>query len=245
MTFPGTIQCTLTRMKKNLLMSVTEYQLAMSLENGDEQLLMVALRQACRTPNYHIFDMTNCNITDHTKLSKKDGNYLGKLRCNFTGSESVIYGNSLLDIEDKFKPEFGAGRFIKPPARKTENRSAQPRKIDILLPAVSTDRRVIPHKPTREADTLLSRVTDLDHIPDGYYLLHNKAPVFTQGSYRLNFNGRVNVSSVKNFQLVMQGKIDTVLLQFGKVDDQHFHLDFSSPFSPFQAFCIALCQFIY
>jgi hypothetical protein len=34
-----------------------------------------------------------------------------------------------------------------------------------------------------------------------------------------------------------------VLLQFGKVDEERFHLDYKAPFTAFSAFGAALCQF--
>jgi tubby and related proteins len=50
-------------------------------------------------------------------------------------------------------------------------------------------------------------------------VLHNKPPCWNEqlAAYCLNFNGRVTLASVKNFQLVAQGDPDTVVLQFGKV----------------------------
>jgi hypothetical protein len=47
--------------------------------------------------------------------------------------------------------------------------------------------------------------------------LQSKDPVYENGNYRLNFNGRVSVPSVKNFQIVSAERIDDVLCQFGKV----------------------------
>ena len=63
------------------------------------------------------------------------------------------------------------------------------------------------------------------------------------GNYRLNFHGRVTVPSVKNFQLVDPRDVNDVICQFGKVDDDRFHLDFKGPLNAYQAFCIALAQF--
>ncbi|GJN40609.1 hypothetical protein PR202_gb29853 [Eleusine coracana subsp. coracana] len=60
------------------------------------------------------------------------------------------------------------------------------------------------------------------------------------------------VASVKNFQLVAAaepsdpaGTVDdeTVLLQFGKVDDDMFTMDYRQPLSAFQAFAISLSSF--
>lgn len=95
-----------------------------------------------------------------------------------------------------------------------------------------------------------------------HVVLKNKAPRWHEQlqCWCLNFHGRVTVASVKNFQLVsssssggaatnhessLQGKgdEDTVLLQFGRVDDDLFTMDYRHPLSAFQAFSICLTSF--
>jgi len=62
----------------------------------------------------------------------------------------------------------------------------------------------------------------------------------------LNFHGRVKLPSVKNFQLISPSHSpDDIFIQFGKVDDDTFHLDFRRPLSAFQAFCMSIAQFDY
>jgi tubby-related protein 1 len=61
----------------------------------------------------------------------------------------------------------------------------------------------------------------------------------------LNFNGRVTMASVKNFQLVNPEDVETVLLQFGRVDKEEFSMDFQWPLCPLQAFAICLSSFDY
>jgi len=71
----------------------------------------------------------------------------------------------------------------------------------------------------------------------------NKVPKFNEvtKTYSLSFNGRVEKASVKNFQLIEDFKgSETVTLQFGRINEELFSLDFQWPFSPFQAFGIAL-----
>lgn len=88
----------------------------------------------------------------------------------------------------------------------------------------------------------------------GYTVLRNKAPRWHEHlqCWCLNFHGRVTVASVKNFQLVAtvdqsqpggKGDEETVLLQFGKVGDDHFTMDYRQPLSAFQAFAICLTSF--
>jgi tubby-related protein 1 len=59
----------------------------------------------------------------------------------------------------------------------------------------------------------------------------------------LNFHGRVDKASVKNFQLVDERDEEKIYLQFGRISETNFNLDFQWPFSPFQAFAIALSSF--
>ncbi|KAF5730736.1 Tubby like protein 7 isoform 1 [Tripterygium wilfordii] len=84
--------------------------------------------------------------------------------------------------------------------------------------------------------------------------LMNKAPRWHEHlqCWCLNFHGRVTVASVKNFQLVAtmdqsqpggKGDGETVLLQFGKVEDDLFTMDFRQPLSAFLAFAICLTSF--
>lgn len=85
-------------------------------------------------------------------------------------------------------------------------------------------------------------------------VLRNKAPRWHEQlqCWCLNFHGRVTVASVKNFQLVAtldpsqpggKGDEETVILQFGKVGDDMFTMDYRKPLSAFQAFAICLTSF--
>ena len=60
----------------------------------------------------------------------------------------------------------------------------------------------------------------------------------------LNFNGRVTMASVKNFQLVVVSDHayarEEIVLQFAKVSANRFHLDFGPPFTPSTAFALAV-----
>lgn len=87
-----------------------------------------------------------------------------------------------------------------------------------------------------------------------FTILKNKAPRWHEHlqCWCLNFHGRVTVASVKNFQLVAtvdqsqpsgKGDEETVLLQFGKVGDDTFTMDYRQPLSAFQAFAICLTSF--
>jgi len=72
--------------------------------------------------------------------------------------------------------------------------------------------------------------------------LQSKSPVWSNDtqSYFLNFHGRVTQASVKNFQLIHKTNPDHTILQFGKVGEDVFTLDFGYPMCALQAFGIAL-----
>lgn len=85
-------------------------------------------------------------------------------------------------------------------------------------------------------------------------VLRNKAPRWHEQlqCWCLNFNGRVTVASVKNFQLVAASEPyqniaaaehDNVILQFGKIGKDIFTMDYCYPLSAFQAFAISLSSF--
>lgn len=69
--------------------------------------------------------------------------------------------------------------------------------------------------------------------------------------HSLKFNGRATEVSVKNFKLVkdgvhsqIAGGVDQMMyLRMGKVGKHTFNIDFRAPFSPLQAFAIALSSF--
>lgn len=82
------------------------------------------------------------------------------------------------------------------------------------------------------------------------HTLYNKHPHWNEGlnCWCLNFRGRVKLASVKNFQLVHQGCEEdfdeAILMQFGKIDDDVFILDFNPTImTPIQAFGTALSTF--
>ena len=62
-------------------------------------------------------------------------------------------------------------------------------------------------------------------------------------AFVLNFNGRVDKASVKNFQLIDEFDDNKIYMQFGRIGKQNFNLDVAFPYSLFQCFGIALSSF--
>lgn len=79
-----------------------------------------------------------------------------------------------------------------------------PRRMSVFLPPLTTrDRRDEFLKPEAEQDGI-SALKNMHNVDGNVIILKNREPVWWDetGSYVLNFNGRVSLSSVKNFQLV-------------------------------------------
>ncbi|PKA66797.1 Tubby-like F-box protein 8 [Apostasia shenzhenica] len=99
-----------------------------------------------------------------------------------------------------------------------------------------------------------------EEIKERPLVLRNKAPRWHEQlqCWCLNFRGRVTVASVKNFQLIAANQPaagapspsqppptehDKIILQFGKVANDMFTMDYRYPLSAFQAFAICLSSF--
>ena len=75
------------------------------------------------------------------------------------------------------------------------------------------------------------------------YTLNNQIPKWDKEfkTNKLNFNGRVKLTCKKNF--ILQKERENIL-QCGKIDDNCFALDFISPLSPFESFCISITSLV-
>lgn len=128
--------------------------------------------------------------------------------------------------------------------------SRGPRKMQVALPGLDENGKIIkwrdgsgPPGSNNPTEDLLSRMRDRN-LRDIVYLI-NKPPRWNDqvGAYVLNFNGRVTMASVKNFQLVDPEEQNAVVLQFGRVGKDEFTMDLQWPISPFQAFAVTLSSF--
>lgn len=118
--------------------------------------------------------------------------------------------------------------------------SKGPRRMIALVPRLKKDNTPTIWRPLKPTDTLIANYKAT--CTSGMYVLSNKQPRWNESvrAYVLNFNGRVTVPSVKNFQLVSSEDSETVILQFGKTGKDHFTMDFTYPLSLYQAFGICM-----
>lgn len=255
---PGDIQhqCLIKRNKKN---STFYLYLALSPSFTDKgKFLLAAKRQRNGAHTEYIISL------DVEGLSQGSNAYVGKLCSDFLGTKFTIYDSQpphsgakpSSRIRSRSSRRF-ASKQISPQVPATGNfevgqvaykfnllKSRGPRRMACSLTGSSTEDKDV-KKNLDEEEKLLS---------SGCTVLRNKAPRWHEHlqCWCLNFHGRVTVASVKNFQLVAtvdpnqpggKGDEETVLLQFGKVADDTFTMDYRKPLSAFQAFAICLTSF--
>jgi len=204
----------------------------------DDKTAMVAIKQGGinRISSYHIFDTvrvggwTAKNNSDAVQLNKKAGNYIGKLRREKNDRSTY----SLYDSKEQ-KEQIGAFQYSLPSLAQQWSEGQPPRKMQVAIPTTDKEGAIEPR-----ASYLKNRLIDniKKQSKTAAHLFSTKEPTYDNGQYRLNFSGRVTTASVKNMQIVdSKGEI---FLQFGKVGDHRFHLDYKAPFNAYQAFGLAL-----
>ena len=235
------VKCRVQREKRGMERSMfPTYYLYLEMETVSKKMFLLAARKRkkSRSSNYLI-------STDAKDLSRDGKNYVGKLRSNFLGTSFVIYDNGINPTSRKASFNQAAIRQELAAVHYETNVLGfkGPRKMVTIIPAMTYDHKRIAIQPTKDSETMLERwknnqMTNL--LP-----LHNKQPVWSDETqaYVLNFHGRVTQASVKNFQLVHAADEDYIVLQFGRISDDLFTLDYNFPLSALQAFCIALSSF--
>ncbi|XP_058095551.1 tubby-like F-box protein 1 [Magnolia sinica] len=248
------LQCFIKRNKKN---STYYLYLGLSPTSVDiGKFLLVARRFRHGAHTEYIISI------DADDVSQGSNAYVGKLCSDFLGTRFTIY--------DSQPPYDGAKPSSSRASRRFANKQICPQvpagSFDIghvsykfnLLKSRGPRRMLctLQYPSTRETSGEPHRNCEKENIavPAGCVVLRNKAPRWHEHlqCWCLNFHGRVTVASVKNFQLVATidpsqpgaiGDEETVLLQFGKVGDDMFTMDYRQPLSAFQAFAICLTSF--
>ncbi|KAL1350009.1 hypothetical protein AAHE18_07G196400 [Arachis hypogaea] len=251
-------QCLIKRNKKT---STFYLYLALTPSFTDKgKFLLAARRYRFGTHTEYIISL------DAEDLSQGSNAYVGKLSSDFLGTNFTIYdsqpphagakpssGRSSRRFASKqISPQVPAGNFEVGQVSYKFNllKSRGPRRMVCSLKCPAT-----PLGETSDITSLDGNKTNSkDQATPTCTVLKNKAPRWHEHlqCWCLNFHGRVTVASVKNFQLVAtvdqsqpggKGDEDTVLLQFGKVGDDTFTMDYRQPLSAFQAFAICLTSF--
>ena len=238
------LQCTIRRERGGFNRLYPKYFLFTS----DTRAFLLAgkKRPGNKTSNYLI-------SMNEKELKTKSPAYLGKVRSNFMGTEFMIYDKGLNPKKrqatmETFREELGVVMY-----QSNLLGAKGPRKMRVLLPAVNAEGERFRWKPSnvsdRQKDAGMSSKFKGGDLT-GMFDFFNKPPKWNERegyadvqAFVLNFNGRVDKASVKNFQLIDNEDENRIYLQFGRVGDNEFTLDYQWPFSPMQAFAVALSSF--
>ncbi|XP_063999506.1 tubby-related protein 3 isoform X2 [Pogoniulus pusillus] len=235
-----TVKCRITRDKKGMDRGLfpTYY---MHLERDDSRktfLLAGRKRKKSKTSNYLI-------SVDPTDLSREGESFIGKLRSNLMGTKFTVYDRGVSPVKAQSLVEKAHTRQeLAAVCYETNVLGFKgPRKMSVIIPGMNMNHKRIPIRPRNEHESLLSKWQNknLENLIE----LHNKAPVWNDDtqSYVLNFHGRVTQASVKNFQIVHDSDPDYIVMQFGRVAEDVFTLDYNYPLCALQAFAIGLSSF--
>ncbi|XP_068133708.1 tubby-related protein 3-like [Hyperolius riggenbachi] len=237
-----TVRCRISRDKKGMDRGLfpTYY---MHLEKDDNRkifLLAGRKRKKSKTSNYLI-------SIDPTDLSREGECFIGKLRSNLMGTKFTIYDDGESPGKGKAAGAMDTNKMRQELAAVCYETNVLgfkgPRKMSVLIPGMNINHERVPFQPVNESESLLSRWQSKRN--ENIIELHNKAPVWNDDtqSYVLNFHGRVTHASVKNFQIVHDNDPEYIVMQFGRVAEDLFTLDYSYPMCALQAFAVALSSF--
>ncbi|EQC27128.1 hypothetical protein SDRG_15029 [Saprolegnia diclina VS20] len=246
----GIVRCYVKQVYKGLFKQYG-YELYLQGRIGTDEpdrFLLAAKKQLRKnmTANYAIYTTAACD--DASRVGRMGSNFLGtvftlydngrdpqkvaKIQDATNGQDALGPGDNVLQIRE----ELGCCTY------EANRTSVGPRKMRVCIPDVDEAGRsskVV--RPTNQKDRIVSRM-GVGELTDLIKFI-NREPVFREdlGAYCLDFGGRVSMASVKNFQLISaddpaMGNV----LQFGRVADDMFTMDFQWPLSPFQAFAICL-----
>ncbi|CAH8363240.1 unnamed protein product [Eruca vesicaria subsp. sativa] len=258
-------QCLIKRNKRT---STFYLYLALTPSFTDKGKFLLAARRF-RTGAYTEYIIS----LDADDFSQGSNAYVGKLRSDFLGTNFTVYDSkpphngakpshgkaSRRFASKQISPQVPAGNFEVGHVSYKFNllKSRGPRRMITTLhcpfspPSSSSSAGICADQNLCDVTKIMKKT---NKEGSGLTILKNKAPRWHEHlqCWCLNFHGRVTVASVKNFQLVAtvdqsqpsgKGDEETVLLQFGKVGDDTFTMDYRQPLSAFQAFAICLASF--
>ncbi|XP_045681140.1 tubby protein homolog isoform X3 [Phyllostomus hastatus] len=235
-----TIKCRITRDKKGMDRGMyPTYFLHLDREDGKKVFLLAGRkRKKSKTSNYLI-------SMDPTDLSRGGDSYVGKLRSNLMGTKFTVYDNGV--NPQKASSPLESATFRQELAAVCYETNVLgfkgPRKMSVIVPGMNMVHERVCIRPRNEHETLLARWQN-KHT-ETIIELQNKTPVWNDDtqSYVLNFHGRVTQASVKNFQIIHGNDPDYIVMQFGRVAEDVFTMDYNYPLCALQAFAIALSSF--
>ncbi|XP_070823280.1 tubby protein homolog isoform X1 [Chaetodon trifascialis] len=234
------VKCRITRDKKGMDRGMyPTYYLHLEREDGKKVFLLAGRkRKKSKTSNYLI-------SIDPTDLSRGGESFIGKLRSNLMGTKFTVYDSGLNPMKSTTSLEASNLRQeLAAICYETNVLGFKgPRKMSVIIPGMNMDHERVSIRPRNDHESLLARWQNKN--TESVIELHNKTPVWNDDtqSYVLNFHGRVTQASVKNFQIIHDNDPDYIVMQFGRVAEDVFTMDYNYPMCALQAFAIALSSF--
>ncbi|XP_076311472.1 protein king tubby 2-like isoform X2 [Tachypleus tridentatus] len=235
-----TVRCRITRDNKGVDRGFfPTYFLHLEKNDGKKIFLLAARkRKKSKTSNYLI-------SVDPIDMSRGGDHFVGKLRSNIFGTSFTLFDvgintkkASLFDDKKNLRCELATVVY------ETNVLGFNgPRQMTVIIPQILPNNKRIEIRPMSNAETLFEKWKrgNTENVLE----LHNKTPIWKNESqtYVLNFHGRVTRPSVKNFQIVSDNDAYCIIMQFGRVDENIFTLDYRYPMCGLQAFAIAISSF--
>ena len=238
--------------KKNFTKEITEKERIKFLLERFKNNQSLKCNILIRSDNFYVYSNTEHFIFSAHKIKKKlylnyiiSSDYEGKNK--IAQINSSLFKNEYIMYDDGISPkEINIGnntsnnkirRYLLQVKFKNENNL---QRGYIYLPETNYEINIFYNKDKDKNDKL-------SNLQNGVILYKTEEPEFdlVKRKYINKFSSRIKESSIKNFRLVeTKDKINKVILECGKVKDNYFIMDFTSPLSPLEAFGISLSYLI-
>ncbi|XP_078144215.1 tubby-related protein 1 [Centroberyx gerrardi] len=231
-----TVRCKVTRDKRGVDRGFFPMYF-LHLDNEKKVFLLAGRKRKKSTTSNYLISI------DATDLSRGGEHFVGKLRSNLLGTKFTVF-DSGLNPDRALRDLSNARQELAAVIYETNVLGLKgPRRMTVVIPGMDEDSKRVPIRARNDNDGLLMRYQNRQM--ENLIELHNKPPVWNDdtASYALNFNGRVTQASVKNFQIVHSKDHSYIVMQFGRVADDLFTLDYKYPMCAVQAFALALSSF--
>uniref|UniRef100_A0A8D0HCX5 TUB bipartite transcription factor n=1 Tax=Sphenodon punctatus TaxID=8508 RepID=A0A8D0HCX5_SPHPU len=219
-----TVKCRITRDKKGMDRGMyPTYYLHLEREDGKKVFLLAGRkRKKSKTSNYLI-------SIDPTDLSRGGESFIGKLRSNLMGTKFTVYDNGVNPMKTTSSLEASNLRQeLAAICYETNVLGFKgPRKMSVIIPGMNMDHERVSIRP-RNTCLKMAEV---------------KVPVLGDDmkSYQ-EICDNPNAIKVPIFQY-LQIRTDYIVMQFGRVAEDVFTMDYNYPMCALQAFAIALSSF--
>ena len=241
-----------TNKKKNFTKEITEKERIKFLLERFKNNQSLKCNILIRSDNFYVYSNTEHFIFSAHKIKKKlylnyiiSSDYEGKNK--IAQINSSLFKNEYIMYDDGISPkEINIGnntsnnkirRYLLQVKFKNEHNL---QRGYIYLPETNYEINIFYNKDKDKNDKL-------SNLQNGVILYKTEEPEFdlVKRKYINKFSSRIKESSIKNFRLVeTKDKINKVILECGKVKDNYFIMDFTSPLSPLEAFGISLSYLI-